>query len=64
MSALKLNLAMLCAYMGMNTRDLAKAAGISETHLVNVRAGRTALTADDLLGLSNATGIPMQNIEI
>lgn len=63
MNTIKLNLATLCAYMGMNTEEMARNAKIDVNHLKSVRAGRAKMTADDLLGLSNATGIPLVNIE-
>lgn len=63
MTKIKLNVATLCAYMGMTTEQLADKASIDRNRLSNVRAGRTMMSGDDLLGLSEATGIPFENIE-
>lgn len=63
MTEIKMNVATLCSYKDMTTAELAKAAGIDVTHLNAVRAGRAKMTADDLIGLSDATGIDVRNIE-
>lgn len=60
---IKLNVATLCAYMGMTTEQLAESAEIDKNRLNSIRAGRTRISGDDLIGLSNATGIPMENIQ-
>lgn len=63
MEEVKFTVRMLAAYMKMNTETLAEKAGISADHLKNVSAGRTKMTADDIVKLSNFTGIPVKNIE-
>lgn len=63
MDEVKMNVATLCSYKDMTTEELALAAGISPVHLKAVRAGRAKMTADDLIGLSEATGIDVKNIE-
>ena len=63
MEEVKFTIRMLAAYMQMNIEQLAEKAGISIDHLKNVSAGRTKMTADDIIKLSNFTGIPAKNIE-
>ncbi len=63
MEEVKFTIRMLAAYMRMNMEQLAEKAGISIDHLKNVSAGRTKMTADDIVKLSNFTGIPAKNIE-
>lgn len=63
MTKIKLNVATLCAYMKMTTEQLADKAHIDRNRLLNIRAGRTTISGDDMLGLSEATGIPFENIE-
>ncbi len=63
MTKIKLNVATLCAYMGMTTEQLADKAHIDRNRLQNIRSGRTTISGDDMLGLSEATGIPFENIE-
>ena len=63
MENIKMNIAMLCAYSGLSTEALADKAGIDRNHLKAIRAGRATMTADDLLGLSDATGIDIRAIE-
>lgn len=60
---IKLNVATLCAYMDMTTEQLAAAANIDKNRLAAIRAGRVRISGDDLLGLSEATGIPVANIQ-
>lgn len=62
MEGMKMTIAMLCAYTGLSTEALAQKAGISTNHLQAVRAGRATMTADDLIGLSDATGIDVRSI--
>lgn len=57
-----MTIAMLCAYTGLSTEALAQKAEISVNHLQAVRAGRATMTADDLIGLSDATGIDVRSI--
>lgn len=57
------NIRMLAAYMKVSIEKLAEMANISQQHLKNVSAGRTKMTADDIIKLSAATGIPAKNIE-
>jgi len=54
---------MLAALMKMSITELANKAQISPDHLLSVSSGRTKMTADDIVKLSDLTGIPPQNIE-
>lgn len=63
MDNIKMNVATLCAYLGLSTAELADKAEIKRDHLLAVRSGRARMTADDLLGLSDASGIDVHNIE-
>ena len=60
---IKFNIAMLCAYMSMTTDQLADASCIERNRLNSIRAGRTKMSGEDLIGLSDATGIPVENIQ-
>jgi transcriptional regulator with XRE-family HTH domain len=62
MENVKMDIAMLCAYMKLSTEALADKAGIDRNHLAAVRAGRAKMLADDIIGLSDATGIDVRNI--
>ena len=59
----KFNIGMICAYLKMNTSELAEAADIDFNHLAAVRAGRVKMSADDLIALSDASGIDVRQIE-
>lgn len=63
MEDIKMNVKTLAAYMHTTIEGLAELAGISKNHLQAVVAGRAQMTADDLISLKRATGIPMENIE-
>lgn len=63
MEDIKLNVATLCAFMGMNTEQLAETCGINKQHLINVRQGRATMTADDVVALAKGTGISVDHIE-
>lgn len=63
MPEIKMTVAMVCAYMKLSTHGLAEAAGINELHLDAVRAGRARMTADDLIGICDASGLEMHRIE-
>ncbi len=63
MENIKMNVKTLAAYMDMSVSDLAKACGISENHLIAVMSQRARMTAEDLVQLSEFTGIPKDNIE-
>ena len=60
---IKLNIKTLAAYMDMSVAALAEKADLNVHHLNAVMAGRAKMTGDDLVALSNVTGIPMENIE-
>jgi plasmid maintenance system antidote protein VapI len=62
MENVKMTVAMLCAYTGLSTDALADKAGIDRNHLKAIRAGRATMTADDILGLSDASGIDVRSI--
>lgn len=63
MEGIKLNVATLCAYMGMTTEQLAEHCGIGVAHLINIRQGRAKMSADDVIALSNGTRIAVDHIE-
>lgn len=63
MEDIKFTVKMLAAYMRMSIEKLADNAGIDAEHLSNVSCGRVKMTGDDLVKLSNFTGIPAKNIE-
>lgn len=63
MEDIKFSVRMLAAHMKTSIDGLAEKAGISASHLRSVSCGRTKMSADDIVKLSNATGIPAQNIE-
>ena len=48
--------------MDLTIGELAEQAGINRDHLYDVSAGRTRMTADDLLKLAKVSGLPPQNI--
>lgn len=61
--SIKLNVKAIAGYMRMNVLELATSAGIDGYHLQAVSADRAKLTADDLIKLSQYTGISPFNIE-
>lgn len=63
MNHIKMNVATLCSYLGLSTTELADKANIGKNHLLAVRAGRARMTADDLIGLSDVSGVDIHNIE-
>ena len=63
MEELKLTVRALAAQMKTSIEELAKLAGIEYNHLRMVSAGRVKMTADDLIKLSKACGVPPENIE-
>jgi transcriptional regulator with XRE-family HTH domain len=63
MNEIKMNVACLCAYMRVTTDELADMANISRSRLMGIRTGRIRMSGDDLLGLYEATGMPMENIQ-
>ena len=58
MEELRFTVKALASVSGMTVAELAEACGISVAHLQNVSAGRTRLTADDLIRLSDFTKVP------
>ena len=54
---------MLAAMMKMPISELAEKAKINPDHLASVSAGRARMTADDLIKLSDLTGIDPKKIE-
>ena len=62
MEDLKLNIRAIAGMRSQAIADLAKDAGINDSHLLNVSAGRVKLTLDDAIALSKLTGIPAENI--
>lgn len=63
MENIKFNVRMLAAMMKMPISELAEKAEIDPNHLASVSAGRTRMTADDLIKLSNLTGVDPKKIE-
>jgi plasmid maintenance system antidote protein VapI len=57
-----LNVQAIAKNMGMTIGELADIANINKDHLYDVSAGRTKMTADDLLKLAKVSGLPPQNI--
>lgn len=57
MSEIKLNVRALAGMKKISIANLAELAGINSDHLKQVASGRVTMTADDLLRLSNVTGI-------
>lgn len=64
MDEVKLNVKALAAMKNWTIEELAKQAGIGYSHLKFVACGRTAMTAKDLKALSDATGVPIDNIAV
>lgn len=64
MENVKFTVRMLAAHMKESIEDLAEHSGINVNHLVNVSAGRTKMTGDDVIKLSAYTGIPATSIEV
>mgnify|MGYP002623674025 CR=1 FL=1 len=60
----KLNIRALAALNKMSIETLAKESGISPSHLLNVSAGRSVFTAEDLMKLSAYTGVPVDRINV
>lgn len=59
----ELNVKALAAMLDMSITELAKEAGIDQSHLLSVSSGRVKMTAKDLQKLSTRTGIPAENIK-
>lgn len=59
---IKFTLRMIAAYMEMSIEELAKTCDIDVFHLQAVNAKRIKMTADDLVKLSQASGIPTDKI--
>ena len=57
-----LNVSAIASNMDITIGELADLAGIKRDHLYEVSAGRAKMTADDMLKLSKASGVPPQNI--
>lgn len=53
---------MLAAYMRMSIEKLAEHCEIDAYHLQQVSSGRVKMSADDIVKLSNGTGIPVTRI--
>lgn len=59
---IKFTLRMIAAYMEMSIEELAKQAGIDVYHLQAVNSKKIKMTADDLIKLSQLSGIPADKI--
>lgn len=64
MDKYKANIKSMAANLNISIGELAEKAGINVNHLYDVSAGRSKMTADDLIKLSAATGVPMENIAV
>lgn len=62
MENIKMTVKALAAVHKMTLGELAEACEINANHLKNVSAGRTKLTADDVVKLAEFTGVPPANI--
>ncbi len=62
MKDIKFTVRMIAAYMEMSIEELAKAADIDVYHLQAVNSKKIKMTADDLVKLSNISGIPHDKI--
>lgn len=54
---------MLSAYMNETISELAEHSGIEPSHLQQVSTGRLKMSADDLIKLSDYTGIDVRRIK-
>ena len=63
MNNIKLNIRALAAMKNMTIKELAEACGIEYNHLRLVSCGDATMTGDDLMALSEYTGILPGNIE-
>ncbi len=52
----------IAAIMGVNIKELSELAGIPYNHLKEVSAGRVKLTLEDGKKLSDASGVPINQI--
>lgn len=62
MDDIKFTVRMIAAYMEMSIEELAKVADIDVYHLQAVNSKKIKMTADDLVKLSNVSGIPHNRI--
>lgn len=63
MDNIKFTVKMMAAYMQETIAELAEHSGIDPTHLQQVSSGRLKMTADDLIKLSDYTGIDVRRIQ-
>lgn len=63
MDNIKFTVKMMAAYMKETIAELAEHSGIDPTHLQQVSSGRLKMTADDLIKLSDYTGIDVRRIQ-
>lgn len=63
MENIKFTVKMLANYMKESIAELAEHANIDKYHLQQVSAGRVKMSADDLIKLSDYTGIDVHNID-
>lgn len=64
MENVRLNVKALAAMKGWSIRELAERADIGYNHLKFVSCGRVEMTAKDVQKLSQATGVPIDNIAV
>lgn len=58
------NLRSLAADGHESIASLAERAGINPDHLYAISCGRVRMTADDIMKISNATGVPEDEIQV
>jgi transcriptional regulator with XRE-family HTH domain len=63
MNDLMFDIRALAATRGETIAELAEELGIKPQHLWDVSSGRSKLSSDDLVSLSNLTGIPVNQIK-
>lgn len=63
MENIMFNIKMLAAYKNESIAELAEHSDIDPVHLQQVSAGRLKMTADDLIKLSDYTGIDIRKIQ-
>lgn len=63
MDEMMMNIKAMAANNNESIASLARRAGIDPEHLYSVSCGRATLTGEDLIRLSEATGVPEKNIQ-
>ena len=63
MESIKMNVKTLATYMDMSVRELGIQSGVGENHILGILSQKATMTAEDLVMLSEFTGVPKDNIE-